>query len=312
MMENFIGLLTRRITVVSILEEPLQHGFEQFVQRALAQPGLSRRFHATGIDLHYLEWEGPPGAPALLLLHGFMAHAHWWDFIAPWLAQQYRVIAPDFGGMGDSGHREHYSVAQCIDEIGAVIEHTGIAPCIAIGHSFGGRTLLQACARHPQAIARAVVVDSRLTSPDDPLRSFKDMWRPKRRYPDQQTMLDRFVLMPEEPAPALAMAHMARCGSHQDGDAWIWKFDDRILLMDQHNDDDPRDEAADMAWLPMPVDIIRGEFSRVATAERCARLSALLPTAGAPIELPGSYHHLPVSQPLALLAVLRTLLANPR
>jgi len=298
--------------VVSILTDPLQQGFDSFLQRASERPGLSRRFHATGIELHYLEWPGPPGAPAVLLLHGFLAHAHWWDFIAPWLAEGYRVIAPDFGGMGDSGHREDYSLQLCIDEVAAVIAHAGIAGCAAVGHSFGGRTLLHACQQHAAAISRAIVVDSRLTSPADPMRGFKDMWRPKRRYADQQTMVDRFVLMPEEPAPAAALAHMARAGSRPDGDAWVWKFDDRILLMSQHSDEDPRDEAQDLAQLPMPIDLIRGELSRVATAERCARLAQVLVNAREPIVLPCSYHHLPVSQPLALLVTLRTLLANPR
>ena len=298
--------------MVSILTDPLQQGFDSFLQRASAQPGVSRHCNATGIDLHYLEWPGPPGAPAVLLLHGFLAHAHWWDFIAPWLAEDYRVIAPDFGGMGDSGHRDDYSLQLCIDEVAAVIAHAGIAGCAAVGHSFGGRTLLHACQQHPAAISRAIVVDSRLTSPADPMRGFKEMWRPKRRYPDQQTMVERFVLMPEEPAPAVALAHMARAGSRPDGDAWVWKFDDRILLMSQHNEDDPRDEAQDLAQLPMPIDFIRGELSRVATAERCARLAQVLVNARPAIVLPCSYHHLPVSQPLALLATLRTLLANPR
>jgi hypothetical protein len=39
---------------------------------------------------------------------------------------------------------------------------------------------------------------------------------------------------------------------------------------------------------------------------------AALPTARGPITLACGYHHLPVSQPMALLAALRTLLANPR
>jgi pimeloyl-ACP methyl ester carboxylesterase len=36
--------------------------------------------------MHYLEWQGPPVAPVVVVLHGFLAHAHWWDFVAPWLA----------------------------------------------------------------------------------------------------------------------------------------------------------------------------------------------------------------------------------
>ncbi|MEO7774458.1 MAG: alpha/beta fold hydrolase, partial [Steroidobacteraceae bacterium] len=103
--------------------------FEDFVGRSIARPGVSNFFDATGIRLHYLEWPGPPGAPVLLLVHGFLGNAHWWDFVAPWLAENYRVIAMDFGGMGDSGYREEYVHATFVEEIRAVIEHLKIAPC---------------------------------------------------------------------------------------------------------------------------------------------------------------------------------------
>src|SRR5690606_34053472 len=32
---------------------------------------------------------GEPGKPGLLFLHGFIAHADWWSFIAPFFAQDY-------------------------------------------------------------------------------------------------------------------------------------------------------------------------------------------------------------------------------
>ncbi len=93
------------------MSDPYLESFEQFLERSIARPGLSRHAQVAGRRLHYLEWPGPPGAPPLLLLHGFLAHAHWWDFVAPSLAESYRVIAPDFSGMGDSEYRDDYSHA---------------------------------------------------------------------------------------------------------------------------------------------------------------------------------------------------------
>ncbi len=295
------------------LSDPLQSGFDDYLRRSLERPGLSRHVEATGIDIHYLEWPGPPDAPALLLLHGFLAHAHWWDFIAPWLAEDYRVIAPDFGGMGDSGRRPEYRHEHFVEEIGAVLRHADIAPCTVIGHSFGGRALLYACQRYPLLIQRGIVVDSRLSSPADPMRGFDEAWRPNKRYPDQETILGRFVLRPDEPAPAAALAHMARHSVRRDGDAWVWKFDDQVTRLFRGGDARPAvDEAAELADLTTPLDIIRGEWSKVVTAPRAAQLAAALPTARGPIVIPCGYHHLPVGQPLALLSALRALLANPR
>ncbi len=294
------------------MTDPLLAGFGQFIGHSLARPGTSRHVDAAGIRMHYLEWQGPPGAPALLLLHGYLAHAHWWDFVAPWLATQYRVLAPDFGGMGDSGQRPVYSYPQFHAEVCAFIEATGIHGCTGIGHSFGGRALLYACHARPELFARAIVVDSRLGSPEDPIRGFDEEWRPKKIYADQATILQRFLLRPLEPAPAMALDHMGRMSIREENGGWTWKFDENVTRVFQQRNNDPNriDDAAELCGLRTPVDFIYGEESRVVTPDRAARLATCLPDVRSVTGIPASHHHLPVSQPIALVAVLRTLLAK--
>src|SRR5258708_3539466 len=81
---------------------------DDWVQRMIDSPGRSGHLRSGGHVTHYLEWGDPSNARVMLLLHGFRGHAHWWDFVAPWFAQDYRVIAIDFGGMGDSRSRPKY------------------------------------------------------------------------------------------------------------------------------------------------------------------------------------------------------------
>jgi pimeloyl-ACP methyl ester carboxylesterase len=296
------------------LSDPLLIAFDDFVARSSARPGLSRYAQVAGARLHYLEWPGPADAPALLLLHGYLAHAHWWDFVAPWLAERYRVIAPDFSGMGDSAYRERYSYADFHAEIAGIIEATGIAGCTAIGHSFGGRALLYACLERPELFRRAIVVDSRLGSTDDPIRGFDEEWRPKKRYPDEASILQRFVLRPVEPAPAAALAYMGRHSvRHEDG-GWTWKFDENItrLFQQRTGEDAGVDDVAFMDSLRTPVDFIYGEDSRVVTPPRAARLLGCVPNVQSVTCIPTGYHHLPVSQPVALVTALRVLLDAPR
>ncbi|HXR50540.1 MAG TPA: alpha/beta hydrolase [Steroidobacteraceae bacterium] len=289
--------------------DPVQQSFEDFVSSAAARPGASRFADVAGIRMHYLEWQGPPGAPALLLLHGYLAHAHWWDFVAPWLAERYRVIAPDFSGMGDSGHRTRYDHATFHAEIIGIVEATGITGCTAVGHSFGGRVLLYACAERPDLFARAIVVDSRLGSPADPVRGFDEEWRPKKRYADAESILSRFVLRPIEPAPAAALRHMARASIREEDGGWVWKFDENVTRLYQVPRDAPGvDDTAALRHLPTPVDFVYGEESRVVTPARAALLADCLPNVRTVTGLPCSHHHLPVSQPLALLGCLRVLL----
>ncbi len=291
------------------MADPLIESFEDFIARSAERPGVSRFAEVAGIRMHYLEWAGPPGAPVVLLLHGYLAHARWWDFIAPWLAERHRVIAPDFGGMGDSSHRPAYAHDHFHDEINAIVDALNLGGCTVIGHSFGGRALLYACANRPEQFQRAIVVDSRLGSKEDPVRGFDEEWRPKKRYPDEDTILSRFALRPIEPAPAAALRHMARASIRQEGDGWVWKFDENVTRLYQVPKDHPGvDDTVNLRDLATPVDFIYGEQSRVVTPARAALLAKCLPNVRSVTGIPCSHHHLPVSQPIALLAALRVLL----
>ena len=55
-------------------------------------------------------------------MHGGAAHAHWWSFLAPQLAKQYYVVAPDLSGHGDSGRRTSYPRELWAREVLAVAE----------------------------------------------------------------------------------------------------------------------------------------------------------------------------------------------
>lgn len=285
--------------------------FDEFIARSLARPGRSHRFEGAGNTLHYLEWSGPRDAPPLLLLHGFLAHAHWWDFVAPWLAEHHRVIAPDFGGMGDSGARASYRLEDFLAEIAAVIRHAGIEGCTAVGHSFGGRALLLACAAYPGLVRHAIIVDSRLVTPDDQMRAFDQDGRPKKRYASEAEILARFQLRPDEPAPPAAMAHMGRASIKREGEAFVWKFDENITRLFHGVREGEIDDARRLADLDIPVDLIYGELSRVVTPARAATFARAVPHGRTPLVLPCGYHHLPVSQPQPLLAALRALLLPP-
>src|SRR6266581_4475373 len=111
--------------------------------RAVNSPFEDRFIEVEGCRIHYLRW-GKVGRPGLLLVHGGFAHAHWWDFIAPFFAEHYRVAAIDLSGMGDSGHREKYSSEMFVNEVISVCSDAGFGDKpIIVGHSFGGFVALK-------------------------------------------------------------------------------------------------------------------------------------------------------------------------
>jgi lipase len=105
--------------------------------------------------LHVHEW-GVPGAPVLVCLHGVSAHGRRFRRLADErLAQRFRVLAPDLRGHGRSVWEPPWSIAQLVVD---VVETVGV-PGTWLGHSLGGRLVLELAGRFPQLVERAVLLD---------------------------------------------------------------------------------------------------------------------------------------------------------
>ena len=117
----------------------------------------SRFIRVNGLALHYLEW-GKAGNPALILLHGGSAHAHWWDHIAPALARTHRVLALDLRGHGESAwtHPPAYEVMDYVADLEGVVTALELDAPVLMGHSLGGFVAL--CYATTATVNRGVFV----------------------------------------------------------------------------------------------------------------------------------------------------------
>ena len=278
---------------------------DDWVQRMIDAPGRSSYLNAADHQTHYLEWGESSNPRVMLLLHGFRGHAHWWDFIAPWFAKDYRVIAIDFCGMGDSSPRPQYSRASFVAEVHAVLELIGPKSVTLVGHSFGGRIAVFVAHQYAQLLERAMIIDTNVGFADQPLRT-RFAQRPKRTYPDLATAISRFRFVPDEPPiePRI-MQHIARHSIKQQADGFTWKFDD-MPAGSIGREATPEGEL--LPAIDLPMDFIAGEFSEVVPPQLADRIGKALRNGRGPIVIPSAYHHVPVDQPLALVAAMRALL----
>ena len=111
------------------------------------------------MKLHLHEW-GDANAPPLVCLHGVTAFGGRYKQLAEerW-AKRFHVIAPDLRGHGRSGWEPPWTFETHVADLIETIDDLGIDQPDWVGHSFGGRLLLELAARHPERMRRVVLLD---------------------------------------------------------------------------------------------------------------------------------------------------------
>jgi len=278
--------------------------------RAVAAPREDRVVTVDGCVIHYLRW-GDPTKPGVLLVSGSGAHAHWWDFIAPYFTDHNCVAAIDLSGMGDSGHRQSYSSEVFAKELISVCGDAGFKrDAVIIGHSFGGFVTLKAGLIYGDHLTGVVLVDAPVRPPDyewerDPKYS---PIQPKRVYADFATALARFRLVPAQPCEnRFLLDYLGRHSLVKVEAGWSWKFDDRLFQGFKIGN-----MSEDLSNLACRVGVIYGENSQLFSQEVADYMFKVLDRSVPFVAIPEANHHLLLDQPLAVISALRTLLAEWR
>ena len=282
----------------------------EWFKRAVAHPRKDCEVEVEGCPIHYLRW-GDSGKPGLLLVHGSGAHAHWWDFIAPYFSEHYCVAAIDLSGMGDSGHRRSYSPEIFAHELISVCTDAGFQrDTVVIGHSFGGFVALKTGLLYGDKLQGVVLVDSPVRPPDyewerDP--KYSPIQR-KKLYPDFETALARFRLVPAQPCEnKFILDYIASHSLVKVDGGWSWKFDDQLF-----NGFKIGNTSEDLSNLACRVGVIYGENSQLFSQEIVDYMFKVLDSSVPFVAIPEAQHHLLLDQPLAFVSAIRTLLAEWR
>lgn len=99
--------------------------------------------------------------PVLLLLHGIAGSSRAWREVMPALAGEYRMVAPDLIGHGESAKpMGDYSLGAFASGLRDLLGVLGIERATIVGQSFGGGVAMQLAYQHPEVCERLVLVDS--------------------------------------------------------------------------------------------------------------------------------------------------------
>jgi len=123
---------------------------------ALAEQGT---ISSNGVQIHFVdEGEGE----TVVFLHGFAGSSDMWPAIGLTPMPNFRTIALDARGHGNSGKPDDASAygLTMVDDVVAVMEARGVAKAHFVGYSMGAETALKLAVIHPDRVASLVIAGS--------------------------------------------------------------------------------------------------------------------------------------------------------
>jgi 3-oxoadipate enol-lactonase len=132
------------------------------------------KVRVNGVELNYIE--AGSGDP-LLLIMGFGGDHLAWAFQTPMFAQQYRVIAFDNRGVGQSDVPDvPYTTRMMADDAAGLLEAIGIERAHVLGVSMGGMIAQELALNHPRRV-RSLQLHCTLARPDRYMHTLIEGWR---------------------------------------------------------------------------------------------------------------------------------------
>jgi 3-oxoadipate enol-lactonase len=133
------------------------------------------KLRLVNIELNYISaGEGKP----ILLIHGLGSSARDWEYQFEAFSKDYRVVAYDVRGHGQSAKpRGPYSVPLFAWDTAALIKALDMVPAHVVGVSMGGMIGFQLAIDAPELVRSLVIVNS---TPEMVVRTFKeqiDVWQ---------------------------------------------------------------------------------------------------------------------------------------
>ena len=282
--------------------------FDWFNESLQVEP-VSKYVQVQDKNIHYLVW-GDENKPGLFFIHGYSAHAHWWDFVAPAFLDNFSAVAIDLSGSGDSEHRESYSQEIFADEIKAVCNDMNWSQADFIAHSMGGSISLNATSIYPEIFKSLTLLDSIVVLPPDKARGFsssKSMIRADFIYDDKEAAMDSFRLIPPQPCSNdYLLNHIASNSFKERDDGWVLKSDGKIMKTYKS-----KDLTDILMAIKCPINIVYGLMSQIFTQDI---LDYTLYVGNIPNErvigIPGTMHHLFVDDPLSVIDTLKKVIGE--
>jgi pimeloyl-ACP methyl ester carboxylesterase len=264
-----------------------------------------------GLRFHYRDWAGPaPGAPDLVLLHGFTGHARSWDAFAEGMSDRYRVLALDQRGHGESGWAEpdKYGAPEMVDDLAAFVKALGLKSFSLLGLSMGGNVAIHYGGRRTPELTRLVIVDIAPEIVSSGATRIQTGVRAGDVFDSREAAFASARAGNSVPPEAHHRHRVDHSLMRTEDGRWTYRYDRALRSPGGAvRIRDPEAGWRAVEAFAVPTLLIRGEHSDILSPELAQKMVALNKNVSL-VTIPGSGHSVPLDRPDAFLAACREFL----
>ena len=264
-----------------------------------------------GLRFHYRDWAcSKPDAQDLVLLHGYTGHARSWDALAEAMSADYRVLAFDQRGHGESGWApaDAYGTPEMVADLEAFVAAMGLDGFVLLGLSMGGIVAFGYAGKQPPELERLVIVD---IAPEIATQGLTKISANVARSDVFDSREEAFArarednpIPPEEHHRHRVVNSLMRI----DDGRWTYRYDRALRDPDNPREGIPADEGWRLvANIKVPMLLVRGELSDILDADVASRMATMVDDCRL-IEVAGSGHPVPLDKPDEFLEAVKTFL----
>ena len=158
-----------------------------------------------GTELHYRD-AGNGNKDVVLLLHAFPLNSGMWQRQIAALEGSWRVIAPDYRGLGQSTPRGEASTMQVLaEDVRALLEHLRIERAAVVGLSMGGYLSLELYRQAPPLFRGLALCDTKATADTEEGKAGREKFAQSAIEKGLEWVADEMIpkLLRAEPDPAV-------------------------------------------------------------------------------------------------------------
>lgn len=278
----------------------------------MAEHGIDGYLTLHGLRHHYIRWGDPEGDP-VVLLHGLMNNARYWEHVATRFRPHYTVYAPDLRGHGETEHAPGgYLVWAFALDLRELVQELDLEAFDLVAHSIGSRIAMSYAREHSHRLKHLVLADMGPQMADAGARGIRRTTGESQKaagFATEDEAIEHFSrLYPGAPPDFLRRQLAAALVLNEATGQFVFRFDPLI------HQATGRAAIVEIPYLweslehiSCPTLVIRAEKSKVLSPEIARQMVERLPD-GHYAEIPDAGHQVPLHQPDAFVRTVRDFL----